>query len=155
MEIRNATLEDAAAAAELLRRSITELCVADHRNDPELLAPWVRNKTLESLAAWIELPSNSVLVAVTATTLLGIGIVTDQGEITLNYVSPDARFQGVSRALLAAMEARALARGNVVVALTSTVTARRFYLSVGYLDDPTRTDAYGAPMLSRHLQPPG
>ena len=151
MEIRNATLEDAAAAAELLRRSITELCVADHRNDPEILAPWVRNKTPESLAAWIELPSNSVLVAVKATTLLGIRIVTDQGEITLNYVSPDARFQGVTRALLAAMEVRALARGNVVAALTSTVTARRFYLSAGYLDDPTRTDAYGAPMLSRRL----
>ena len=151
MEIRNATLEDAAAAAELLRRSITELCVADHRNDPELLAPWLRNKTPESLAAWIELPSNSVLVAIEGTTLLGICIVTDWGEITLNYVSPDARFQGVTRALLAAMEARALARGNVVLALTSTVTARRFYLSAGYLDDPTRTDAYGAPMLSRRL----
>ena len=98
MEIRNATIADAAPAAELLRRSIIELCIADHRNDPELLAPWVRNKTPESLAAWIELPSNSVLVAVTATTLLGIDIVTDQGEITLNYVSPDARFQGVTRA---------------------------------------------------------
>jgi GNAT superfamily N-acetyltransferase len=151
MEIRNAGLGDAAAAAELLRRSITELCVADHRNDPAILAPWLRNKTPESLAAWIERPSNSVLVAVRTTTLLGIGIVTDQGEITLNYVSPDARFQGVTRALLAAMEARALARGNVAVALTSTVTARRFYLSAGYLDDPTRTDANGAPMLSRRL----
>ena len=126
MQIRDATLSDAAAAAALLRRSITELCVADHRNDPEILLPWIGNKTPKNLASWIEQPSNSALVAVRATTLLGIGMVSDQGEITLNYVSPDARFQGVTRALLAAMEARALALGNVAVILTSTVTARRF-----------------------------
>jgi GNAT superfamily N-acetyltransferase len=151
MEIRNARLGDAVAAAELLQRSITQLCAPDHRNDPEILAPWLRNKTPENLALWIGRPSNSVLVAVKAATLLGIGIVTDRGEITLNYVSPDARFQGVTRALLAAMEARALALGNAAVVLTSTVTARRFYLSAGYLDDPTRVDASGTPMLSKRL----
>jgi hypothetical protein len=38
MEIRDATLSDAAAACEVLRQSISELCVADHHNDPEILA---------------------------------------------------------------------------------------------------------------------
>ena len=34
MEIRDAVLADAPAACEVLRRSITELCVADHQDDP-------------------------------------------------------------------------------------------------------------------------
>ena len=35
------------------------------------------------------------------------------GEITLNYVSPDSRFRGISRALLGVLEQRAFERGNV------------------------------------------
>jgi predicted GNAT family acetyltransferase len=58
-------------------------------------------------------PNNSVLVAVDDDTILAVGAVTDTGQITLNYVSPDARFRGVSRALLRALEARVLERGSV------------------------------------------
>jgi GNAT superfamily N-acetyltransferase len=54
-----------------------------------------------------------LLVAVERYTILAVGSVTDAGEITLNYVSPDARFRGVSRALLGALEARAIQRGNL------------------------------------------
>jgi GNAT superfamily N-acetyltransferase len=52
----------------------------------------------------------------------------------LNYVSPDARFRGVSRALLAALERRAVERGNAHRTLASTATARRFYLANGYVE---------------------
>ena len=41
MEIRDAVLIDAVAACDVLKRSITELCVADHRNDPALLKRWL------------------------------------------------------------------------------------------------------------------
>ena len=47
---------------------------------------------------------------------------------------PDARFRGVSRALLKALEHRALERGNLKCHLISTETARRFYLAAGYVD---------------------
>jgi GNAT superfamily N-acetyltransferase len=60
--------------------------------------------------------------------------VTDAGEITLNYVSPDARFRAVSRALLAALERRAVERGNAHCTLASTATARRFYVANGYVE---------------------
>jgi len=56
------------------------------------------------------------------------------GEITLNYVSPQARFRGISSALLAELERRALALGARDVALLSTETAHRFYLARGYAD---------------------
>ena len=72
-----------------------------------------------------------------------MGAVTDAGEITLNYVAPEARFRGVSRALLGALEARALERGNRRCTLTSTQTAHRFYQSAGYVDDGASAGKFG------------
>ena len=89
IEVRDAVREDAPAACEVIRRSISELCEADHRNDPEILRRWLANKIVGS---WIIKPGNSVLVAVDNDNILAVGSVTDAGEITLNYVSPDARF---------------------------------------------------------------
>lgn len=134
MEIRDALPEDAAAACEVIRRSISELCGADHLNDPVILGRWLANKTPEIVASWISRPGNSVLVAVESDTILAVGCVTDAGEITLNYVSPDARFRGVSRALLVALETRARDRGNRRCTLLSTETARRFYRTAGYIE---------------------
>jgi hypothetical protein len=41
MKIRDAKVDDACAAAQVLRRSITDLCAADHGNDPAILAQWL------------------------------------------------------------------------------------------------------------------
>jgi GNAT superfamily N-acetyltransferase len=57
-----------------------------------------------------------------------VGCVIDAGEIVLNYVSPGARFRGVSSALLEALERRAMAWGHQKCTLQSTETARRFYI---------------------------
>jgi predicted GNAT family acetyltransferase len=86
------------------------------------------------VASWIAKSGNSVLVAINGGAVIAVGSVTDAGEITLNYVSPDARFRGVSSALLSALEARALERGNTQCRLASTETARRFYKSNGYIE---------------------
>lgn len=139
LEIRAAIPQDAAAACEVMRRSIAELCAADHRNDEAILTRWLSNKTPEVFLSWIAQPDNSLLVAVEDGNILAVGAVTDAGEITLNYVSPEARFRGVSRAVLGALEARAMARGNTRCTLTSTETARRFYRANGYVE-------YGAPI---------
>lgn len=64
MEIRDAVADDAPAACQVLRRSISELCITDHRSDPTILSRWLNNKTAEIIAAWIADPSASVLVAV-------------------------------------------------------------------------------------------
>ena len=143
MEIRDAILADAPAACAVLRRSITELCVADHRNDPAILERWLANKTPEIVASWIAQPGSSVLVAVEDGIVLAVGAVTDMGEITLNYVSPDARFRGVSRAMLCALEARAIARGNTRCTLISTATAHRFYEAAGYVEDGPPQGKFG------------
>ncbi|WP_424814801.1 GNAT family N-acetyltransferase [Roseococcus sp. YIM B11640] len=86
---------------------------------------------------------NSLLVAEEDGEILAVGSVTDAGEITLNYVSPDARFRGVSRNMLAALEGRAAARGNAACRLTSTETARRFYQARGYSETGPPAGGFG------------
>jgi GNAT superfamily N-acetyltransferase len=151
MKIRDAKTEDARAATHVLRRSISELCAADHGNDPAILAQWLSNKTPDIVASWMSAPNNSVLVAVEDDTILAVGAVSDAGQITLNYVSPDARFRGVSRALLLALEVRARERGSVRCTLNSTETARRFYLANGYVIDgpPVRRHGVGGYPMSK------
>jgi GNAT superfamily N-acetyltransferase len=141
--IRDAAPEDADAACHVLKESISRLCVADHRDDPAILNAWLANKKPEIVAAWARQPGNSLLLAVVGDTILGVGSVTDAGVITLNYVAPEARFRGVSRAVLSALEARAVERGSTRCTLTSTETARRFYQSAGYADDGVPTGKFG------------
>jgi GNAT superfamily N-acetyltransferase len=145
MEIRNARDDDAAAACVAMRRSIVELCVADHNNDSAILARWLANKTPEDFIAWVARPGNSVLVAVEGDVILAVGCVTDSGEINLNHVSPDARFRGISRAMLKALEECARERGNAHVTLTSTGTARRFYRAAGYVEEAPAPFKFGMP----------
>jgi GNAT superfamily N-acetyltransferase len=133
-EIRAAQMREAGAICEVLRRSITELCVHDHQNDPRRLAEWLENKTPENVARWIADPDNCMFVAVAEGNILGVGSIRSGGEIALNYVSPQARFQGVSRAMLRTLEETARDLGCRRLTLTSTFTAHDFYLAAGYAD---------------------
>jgi GNAT superfamily N-acetyltransferase len=143
VKIRDARAADAAAACEVLRASISELCLADHHNDPVILGRWLANKTPENVTAWAAAPDASLLLAVEGDRILAVGAVRDKGEITLNYVSPAARFCGASSALLAALEARAAERGNTNCTLVSTETAHRFYLARGYVDVGAPENRFG------------
>jgi GNAT superfamily N-acetyltransferase len=156
MWVREARPEDALKICQVLRRSIAELCEADHRGDAVTLAAWLENKTPETVARWMTRPDATYLVAIEEDAVAAVGAVTDGGEILLNYVSPDARFRGMNHAVLAAMEARAAERGATRCTLTSTETARPFYLARGYRQTgaPTRTFGRdsGYPM-ARNLEP--
>lgn len=143
MIIRDATIADAPQACSVLLRSITELCDADHGHDPAVLTRWLANKTVGNFVAWLTQPDSSLLVAVKENSIVAVGSVTDAGVIGLNYVSPEARFRGVSRAMLGALETRAVERGNRRCRLNSTTTARRFYLSNGYAEDGAPVGSFG------------
>lgn len=131
--VRQATGADASAATEVLRRSITELCVADHQNDAAKLDPWLANKTVENIGRWISSERNYCVVALIGGEVSGFGMMTLLGEIQLCYVHPPARFRGVSRALLEALEQRARMLGLRRLGLQSTATARRFYEARGFV----------------------
>jgi GNAT superfamily N-acetyltransferase len=143
MIVREAREEDAEAACLVLRRSITELCRPDYRGDGPTLAAWLANKTPENVRSWIGDPENRVFVAVDGEAILGVGAIRSSGRINLNYVSPDARLRGVSKALMTRMEARATELHLPACTLESTETARRFYLSIGYSEAGPSTPGFG------------
>jgi hypothetical protein len=70
MIIRDAIKEGALAACDVMRRSIAELCVADHRNDPAILGSWLSNKTPEIFKSWI---GSTFLVPVEDKAILAVG----------------------------------------------------------------------------------
>ena len=131
MHIRQAKTEDAPAACSVIRRSIAELCHADHGGDEVLLGKWLSNKTVENVTRWIK--QSHVVVAEEAGALLGVAAMTNTGKVTLNSVSPHARFRGVSKALMQRLEAQASTLGLSECVLETTQTALRFYESLGYV----------------------
>jgi GNAT superfamily N-acetyltransferase len=149
LSIRPALERDAPMAVDVLRRSISGLCREDHQDDPARIASWLANKTERTWSLWVNLPDASVIVAEEDATLCGVGMVGSDGRILLNYVTPEARFKGVSKALLAALEAEASARGATMATVESTRTARRFYLANGYV--PRRGD--NPLMMKKTLKP--
>jgi GNAT superfamily N-acetyltransferase len=151
MQIRSARHDDAEQACEVVRRSITELCHADHRGDAPTLALWLANKTPDNMRRWID--QHCGFVATDGAAIVGIAVLKRTGEIVLNYVSPDARFHGVSKALIARVEACACEHGIETVTLQSSATAIRFYLSTGYHSLGPPTPGFGVtlchPMAKR------
>ncbi|WP_423065772.1 GNAT family N-acetyltransferase [Devosia sp. CN2-171] len=118
----------------VLTASIRDLCTADHRNDPTILAGWLRNKTPEMVLQMFDNPNAQLFVAEHDGMIAAVGCLNGGDEIGLNYVDPAHRFSGVSKALLAALEDRIRQSGATRARLTSTGTARRFYLASGWHD---------------------
>ncbi len=144
ISIRRAETEDAAAAVLLLRASITELCVADHQNDPDTLARWLRNKTTEHFLQWLANVDNFVVVAERENELCGVGSINRKGELNLLYVRPRRQRCGVGRTLLLALEAQATAWAVAEIRLRSSVGARAFYERHEYVSAGDPTVAFGA-----------
>jgi len=137
--IRRASPQDAAAAAEVLQRSIREVCGPDYGNDPELLDPWCANKTSANLSHWISQPQHDLIVAEQSDAgqivgrLVGVGLLDlKAGVIKLCYLVPEALSQGIGKALLQTLEQSARAHGHTQLRLESSLTARDFYLRQGY-----------------------
>jgi GNAT superfamily N-acetyltransferase len=144
ISIRRAAAEDAAKAVLVLRASITELCVADHQNDPETLARWLRNKTTEHFLRWLANADNFVVVAEQATALCRVESISRHGELNLLYVRPGSQRCGVGRALLLALEEQAQAWALAEIRLRSSAGARAFYARHGYVSAGDPSVAFGA-----------
>src|SRR5882672_1659038 len=130
--IRHADESDAAAAIDVVRRSISQLCVADHHNDEETLAAWLANKTSQNFLAWLANTDNFCVVAESENRLIGVGVLNRAGEILLFYLAPGTQRQGVGRMIHAALEEKAQQWGLVSLHLDSTALACPFYEATGY-----------------------
>src|SRR6185295_14627205 len=107
ISVRPAEQRDAEAAIGVVRRSITELCVADHRNDEETLATWLTNKTPRSFLGWLSNADNFCVVAESNDSLLGVGVLQRRGEILLFYLAPGAQRRGIGKLVHAALKKKA------------------------------------------------
>ena len=143
--IRTAIASDADAISAALIASITQLCHADHQNDPEKIAAWTLNKTPENIRRWITDGQSKICVAELNHTIAGVAGYLQTGQILLNYVTPFHRFQGVSDQLLNWIERELTALGVSQGRLESTLTAERFYQSRGWRPSGPVTYAFGMP----------
>jgi GNAT superfamily N-acetyltransferase len=141
---RIAEPRDADAAVLVLRRSITELCVADHRNDPTTLQKWLENKTVENFHAWLAAESNFCVVTESNSEVNGVGLVHREGEIRLCYVAPGNQGRGLGSAILTALEDKARTWGLHKLHLGSTLSARPFYERHGYTPGGQSTGGFGS-----------
>lgn len=105
--VRQAHAGDIESAVEVVRRSITELCAADHSD-------------------------NHCVVAAAGVRVLGIGLLHRSGEIRLLYLAPGGQRQGTGKAIHAALEGKATEWGLERLVLESTALARPFYEKLGY-----------------------
>lgn len=142
-EIRPAVPSDATAACAVLRRSIAECCVLDHRNDADILAAWLGNKTPAMVQSWFESPTNHSLVAVQDGIVVGVSLLTGAGKLALCYLLPEAQRRGAGSALLARIEEQAAALGMQKLHLHSTATAEPFFAAQGYRSDGNVRSPYG------------
>lgn len=143
MMVRQATPADADAMSRVLIDSITLLCERDHGGVQGHLDSWLANKSPAGVMAWFNNPENLLLVAERGNGIVGVGGFNERGTVLLNYVAPEARFSGVSTALLAAMESGLRTAGHTKASLTSTVTAHDFYVARGWRDDGDPTPLFG------------
>jgi GNAT superfamily N-acetyltransferase len=141
---RIAELRDAEPAVSVLRRSITELCVADHRNDPATLQAWLANKTVENFHSWLTSANNFCVVTELDGRVNGVGLVNRAGEVQLCYVAPESQHHGFGRAILTALEQQAAVWGLEKLHLGSTLSARAFYENHGYRATGESTCGFGA-----------
>ena len=130
--LRKAQAADAQPACALVRRSILELCKLDHGGDPLTLEGWLCNKTPQNMEVWITTPGTTCFLAEIDGALAGVGVVTDYGEVLMAYVTPECRFRRVTSNLLDEMERHARAQHADRMSLTTTDTARAFFLARGY-----------------------
>lgn len=118
--------------SRVLIASITTLCADDHEGDPERIAAWTANKSSDGVALMLANPDLHLFVAERDGVVLGVGAVNASGVIGLNYVAPEARFSGVSTALLQRLEDALAEQGHREGRLESTRTAQRFYERRGW-----------------------
>ena len=141
--VRQAQPKDAQQAADVLRRSITELCALDHQGDADTLAKWLANKTPRNFLSWLASDDNFCVVAESDGHVVGVGLVHRSGEIRLCYLAPGAQRQGAGKAIYLALEKQAKLWGLRTLRLESTISARRFYEALGFRPAGMATPGFG------------
>jgi GNAT superfamily N-acetyltransferase len=148
LTIRRAKRADCAAMNEIRAASITQLCTPDHGDDPDVLSMWVNNQSAETFQQLLERPDVVLLVGEFDGVAVAVGGINGD-KVTLNYVHPDYRFRGISKALMAGLEGELVASGITLAYLDSTATALPFYRALDWVQTGSGDPDQGYPMEKR------
>ncbi len=116
--------------SRVLNRSITQLCKADHQDDPQAIAQWTANKDPATIRDWIT-SGSQIWLAEHAGKVAAVGGVRGE-EITLLYIDPDHTGLGIGAVMLKRLEQELLDSGCSKGYLQATRTAQGFYLRYGW-----------------------
>jgi putative acetyltransferase len=127
--IRERMESDAAALAEIYRRSIREVASRDYRQAQ--IEAWV--SFAEDSTAWEErIRARKLWVAADDAGPIGFIQLDPPDHIDLTYVHPTRQRQGVATALLSFVEVAARAEGAKVLYLEASITSRPFFAARGF-----------------------
>lgn len=143
MNIRDAKRADLKAMTDVRAASIRALCQSDHGDNDKAIADWIGNDDkFEQLLADKDA---TIVVVELDEQVAGVGAMAGD-RVTLNYVHPDFRFQGVSKAIMQTLESRMVAQGILIGYLDSSKTAHRFYKAIAWSDAGPETARGAQPM---------
>lgn len=118
--------------ALVIRDSIVNLCHADHQNSKQHMDAWLTERGIGNLERALFAPGSQAFICLYDGHVIGVSLIDRAGELKLCYVHSRHVGKGAGQLLLAAAEQQAGRWGLDKVTLTSTRTARGFYLSHGY-----------------------
>ena len=142
--IRRAAADEAALISALVRRTVRVSNAKDY--PPRVIAQvfasfapeWVRGR----------MARRQMFVAELAGRIVGT-ISASGGEINSLFVEPGFQRHGIGRSLVAFVERQAKAAGLTDLALSASITARRFYERIGYRTETFEERVSGATFLMR------
>lgn len=143
--IIEARLEHAESVCEVIRESITQLCIEDHSSKQSILEPWLSNKTPENCELWIDNPQSKSFVALEGQYPVGISMIGNNGYIYLCYVHPEKIGFGIGKQLILACEKHAMLLKLEEMNVDSSLTAKGFYEAQGF-------ERSGAPFIEDNLR---
>ncbi|QKJ36834.1 MULTISPECIES: GNAT family N-acetyltransferase [Pseudomonas] len=150
IEISTATPSDAGIISRIAERSIRLGCAAEHRNDPRIVAAWIRHNTLAHLQPLLLDPRLRLTLARLQGRLVGTAMASVSGRIAFCYVQPEWFRRGAGRALVRDIEAWLRGRGVVQATLNSTRSSHGFYRHLGFRQSAEAFAIGGVTAIAMH-----
>jgi GNAT superfamily N-acetyltransferase len=150
IEIRPATVDDAAAICRVAIRTLNETNARDYPAD--VIATLVAGFSPQRIAGFIA--SRPFYVAIVGGAIVGTANLAG-AEARAVFVDPGHQGKGIGAGLMAAIEDLARTRSLMTLQVASSITAESFYKKLGYLAVGARTGGTGQtiPMEKRLSQP--
>ena len=132
IHICKATPADAGIISRIVERSIRVGCALDHRNDPQTVATWTHNKTIEHIQPWLTDQRLYLNIALLQDKPVGVAMAAISGKLAFCYVQPEWFRRGAGLALVQDLEGWLVDQGLNQARLNSTRTSEAFYRHLGY-----------------------